>query len=328
MQQDTTEWLEATPAGYARAVALWQDGAVVAFPTETVYGLGADAGNDRAVARIFAAKNRPQANPLIVHAPSIAAVRRYAYWNPQAERLAHAFWPGPLTLVLPLHPQAELSPLVVAGRKTVALRVPRHPVAQALLRAVQRPIAAPSANLSGRVSPSTAAHVAATMKGRIAAIVAAGAAEIGLESTIIGLWEAPVLLRPGGIPLEAIQAVLGYTPRPYHGEGGAVVAPGQLPCHYAPKVPLRMNARKVRPGEVLLGFGAIECHLNLSARGDLAEAAAKLYTCLHRLDAACPAGGIAVSPVPNHGLGRAINDRLRRAAASAGTRAECQTAPE
>jgi len=310
-----TEILPAEPTGFDRAAQILREGGLVAFPTETVYGLGADAANDRAVARIFEAKGRPRFNPLIVHVESAASVRRFVEWPYLADRLAGVFWPGPLTLVLPLRPQSGLSALVTAGLPSLAVRVPAHPVAQALLRRFGGPVAAPSANPSGRISPTLPEHVRAGLSGRIEAIVDGGACGVGVESTIIGLTGAPVLLRPGGLPVRVIEEALGETlamPEP----GGPHSAPGQMASHYAPRVPVRLDAKTRREGEVLLGFGPVECDLNLSAAGDLVEAAANLFAHLHRLEAR--GAPIAVSPIPDSGLGRAINDRLQRAAAPRG----------
>jgi L-threonylcarbamoyladenylate synthase len=300
-------------AGLARAAALLARGGLVAFPTETVYGLGADARDDRAVAGIFAAKGRPAFNPLILHVADLAAAQAIGRFDARAERVAAAFWPGPLTLVLPLRDGAGISPLATAGLATVALRVPAHPVARALLAAFGGPVAAPSANPSGRVSPTTAAHVVAGLSGRIDAVVDGGACGVGVESTILGLDGPAILLREGGIAAERLAAVLGETPRAAEA-GARPVAPGALASHYAPRGVMRLNAAGAEPGEVMLGFGPVACDLNLSKAGDLTEAAANLYACLHRLDA-MGADRIAVSPVPEAGLGRAINDRLRRAAA-------------
>ena len=308
-----TETLTPDAPGLARAAALLAQGGRVAFPTETVYGLGADARCGAAVAGIFEAKGRPRFNPLIVHLASVEAAREIVEWSPQAELLAQAFWPGPLSLVLPLRAEAGLSELVTAGLPTVAVRVPAHPVAQALLRAFGGPVAAPSANRSGRISPTEAAHVAAGLSDRIEGIVDGGACDVGLESTIVGLGDAPVLLRPGGVSQEEIEAVLG-APLARHVEGGTLTAPGQMLSHYAPDAPLRLNVTVPRRDERLLGFGPVDCTLNLSETGDLREAAARLFHHLHALDAG-GSGPIAVSPIPEKGLGRAINDRLRRAAA-------------
>lgn len=285
----------------------------MAFPTETVYGLGADARDDLAVARIFEAKGRPRFNPLIVHVESAARARDFVQWSDMAEIVASAFWPGPLTLVLPLREGAGLSPLVTADLPTLAVRVPAHPVARALLQAFGGPVAAPSANPSGRISPTEAGHVMAGLAGRIEAVVDGGVCPVGLESTILGLANEPVLLRPGGVPVEALEAALGQ-PLARRAEGAALSAPGQMRSHYAPGAKVRLEAEAARPGEVMLGFGPVEADLNLSRAGDLTEAAANLFHHLHALDG-MGAEGIAVSPIPETGLGRAINDRLRRAAA-------------
>lgn len=310
--------LPATPQGIARAAALLRDGALVGFPTETVYGLGGDARSDMAVARIFEAKGRPRFNPLIVHLPDLAAARAYAVFDAQAEALAAAFWPGPLTLVLPLREGAGLSPLVTAGLDTVALRVPAHPLARDLLRAFGGPLAAPSANPSGRISPTRAAHVTDGLAGRIAAVLDGGACAVGVESTILSLAGEARLLRPGGLPAEALEAALGG-PLATGGDAAKPSAPGQLASHYAPRAGVRLQAAAAGPGEVWLGFGPDRsghpAGLNLSPAGDLVEAAANLFHLLRAADALAGDGGIAVAPVPELGLGRAINDRLRRAAA-------------
>lgn len=310
-----TRRIAATSDGIAEAADLLRAGALVAIPTETVYGLAADARNDRAVAAIYAAKNRPAFNPLIVHLPDLAAVARLAVLTPEAERLAAAFWPGPLTLVLPLRPDAGLSPLVTAGLDTVAIRLPAHPVARALLTQAGIPVAAPSANPSGRVSPTRAEHVLAGLSGRIAAVLDGGPCAVGVESTILALDGPPALLRPGGVAVEAIEAALG-APLLMPGDPTTPKAPGQLASHYAPEARVRLNATQAREGEVLVGFGPIAGHLTLSASGNLLEAAANLFHFLREADAlAGPGGAIAFAPVPETGLGRAINDRLRRAAA-------------
>ncbi len=303
--------LPSDPEAIAAAAALLSEGRLVSFPTETVYGLGADARNDRAVAEIFAAKGRPSFNPLIVHVSSTEEAQRYGRWSPEAQQLADAFWPGALTLVLPLADGHGLSSLVTAGLPSVGLRVPDQPVARALLEAFGGPVAAPSANPSGRISPTTAAHVAHGLGSAVSAIIDGGACRIGLESTIVGLTGTPVLLRPGGIPAEEIEAVLG-TPLA-RAEEGEITAPGQLSSHYAPGATVRLNATEARNGELFLGFGEMTCDLNLSPAGDLVEAAARLFDSLHRLDAT--GRPIAVAPIPDEGIGRAINDRLRRAAA-------------
>lgn len=311
-----TEILDSGPKGIARAARILRDGGLVALPTETVYGLGGDAGNDRAVAAIFAAKGRPAFNPLIVHLPDLAAARAYVTLPPEAAVLASAFWPGPLTMVLPLREGAALSPLVSAGLPTVAIRVPAHGVAQALLRAFGGPVAAPSANPSGRVSPTRPEHVLAGLEGRIDAVIDAGPCAVGLESTIVGFTPEPTLLRPGGLPAEAIESCLGRD-LARTADLARPVAPGMLESHYAPAAGLRVDAIDRRPGEVRIGFGPDgTAELNLSPAGDLVEAAANLFHMLRQADRlAGPGGRIAVAPVPERGLGRAINDRLRRAAA-------------
>lgn len=302
-------------AGIAQAADLLRQGELVAFPTETVYGLGGDARSDRAVAGIFAAKGRPSFNPLIVHLPDLAAAEAIAEFGPRARDLAAAFWPGPLTLVLPLRADARISPLVTAGLPTVAIRVPAHPLAQRLLRAFGGPVAAPSANPSGRVSPTRAEHVLDGLSGRIAAVLDGGRCAVGLESTILLADPDPILLRPGGLPVEALEAALG-TRLASAAPAAKPTAPGQLASHYAPDAAVRLDATSARDGEVLVGFGAVKGSLTLSDTGDLVEAAARLFQTLRKADRlAGPGGRIAFAPVPDTGLGRAINDRLRRAAA-------------
>ncbi|WP_299281058.1 L-threonylcarbamoyladenylate synthase [uncultured Tateyamaria sp.] len=308
MNRIDTQTLHPNAQGIAAAVAVLGRGGLVGFPTETVYGLGGDARNGRAVAQIFAAKGRPSFNPLIVHVPDLEAARRFAQFDDTALQLAAAFWPAALTLVLPLVTGHGLSPLVTAGLETVAIRVPAHPLAQQILRAFDGPVAAPSANLSGRISPTKAAHVLADLSGIIDAVVDGGGCPVGLESTIIG-GEPPALLRPGGIAVEQIEAIIG----PLAKRANQITAPGQLASHYAPDASVRLNANQAHPGEVLLGFGPMQSDLNLSVSGDLIEAAAHLFDHLHRLNAL--GQPIAVAPIPDKGLGRAINDRLRRAAA-------------
>lgn len=310
--------LSPDPQGLDRAAVLLRQGALVAFPTETVYGLGGDARNDRAVAGIFEAKGRPHFNPLIVHLPDLAAARAIAVFDACAESVARAFWPGPLTLVLPLRAAAGISPLVTTGLETVAIRVPAHPVAQGLMRRFGGPLAAPSANPSGRISPTRAAHVQEGLAGRIAAVVDGGACAVGVESTILGLVGAPQMLRPGGIAAEDLEAHLGVR----LGRGGDTArpnAPGQLLSHYAPDAPVRLNVPAPQEGQFLIGFGPVEgADLNLSPAGDLLEAAANLFHMLHEADRRAGGRVIGVSAVPQTGLGRAINDRLRRAAAPRG----------
>lgn len=313
MSDLTTEMLNADAKGYARASAIWCSGGLVAFPTETVYGLGADARNDLAVARIFEAKGRPTFNPLIVHVENVARAQDFVEWNEATDRITSAFWPGPLTIVLPLKPNSGLSPLVTSGLPTLAIRVPAHPVAKALLTEFGGPIAAPSANPSGKISPTEACHVLAGLGGKIDGILDGGSCSVGLESTIIGLSETPTLLRPGGLPIEILEAALGET-LVRHSTADPLIAPGQMTSHYAPGASVRLNAETLNEGELLLGFGPVTSDLNLSEAGDLREAAANLFHHLHALDA-MKATAIAVSPIPQHGLGAAINDRLKRAAA-------------
>jgi len=315
-------------AGVAEAARILAAGGLVAFPTETVYGLGADATNGEVIARLYAAKGRPAFNPLIAHVASAAAARKLARFDAAAERLAAAFWPGPLTLVLPKAANCPVATLATAGLDSVAVRLPQHPVAQELLRAFGEPVVAPSANRSGHVSPTTAAHVLADLGGRIDLIVDGGATPVGLESTIVaclgGSFGEPTLLRPGGVPRAAIEEALGTALADTSAPGGQTAprAPGMLASHYAPRTRLRLDARAVGAHEALLAFGPAPAEdaalavkaLNLSARGDLIEAAANLFSHLRALDAA-GAAAIAVMPVPHHGLGEAINDRLRRAAA-------------
>ena len=314
-----TRTLTTSPDDLARAAGLLRQGLLVGFPTETVYGLGGDARSDAAVAGIYAAKGRPSFNPLIVHVSDAGVAERYGVFDPVTIALAQAFWPGPLTLVVPLRPGQGLSPLVTAGLPTVALRVPAHPVAQGLLAAFGGPLAAPSANPSGRVSPTRSSHVTDGLGGRIAAVVDGGACAVGVESTIVGVATDGVrLLRPGGIAAEAIEAVLGK-PLMAMTDPARPLAPGQLASHYAPAAALRLGVTRPDPGEVWIGFGT-GGDLDLSPSGDLAEAAAALFHTLREADRmAGPGGRIAVAPVPETGLGRAINDRLRRAAAPCGT---------
>ena len=307
-----TQRLTADRTGLTSAAKLLQQGALVAFPTETVYGLGADARQGEAVAGIYIAKGRPSFNPLIVHVSDLATAQRYVEWPAQSAALAAAFWPGPLTLVLPLRSGHDLSPLVTAGLSTVGIRIPAHPVAQALLAGFGGPVAAPSANPSGRISPTTADHVIAGLEGRIAAVVEGGDCDVGLESTIIGFENGhAILLRAGGLSVELIEEALGQ--RLKHAEGSKITAPGQMMSHYAPRGTVRLNATSAQSGEHMLGFGDITGDLTLSKSGNLTEAAAALFGHLHHLDAL--GGPIAVAPIPMEGLGRAINDRLTRAAA-------------
>jgi L-threonylcarbamoyladenylate synthase len=313
----STLYLGTEPADLAAAARVLRSGGIVAFPTETVYGLGADATSDTAVAKIYAAKRRPAFNPLIAHVASRAAAEAQGIFTREAAALAEAFWPGPLTLVLPLAPGATVAELARAGLPSVALRVPAHPVAQDLLAATGLPLAAPSANLSGRVSAVTAAHVRDDLDGMIDAIVDAGFAPGGIESTIIScIGEEPQLLRPGGLARAAIEAVLGRRLLAY--SGGDVRAPGMLASHYAPRARVRLEATKLEQGEAGLDFGGRFAKganvLDLSPRGDLTEAAANLFRHLRSLDRQ-GTQAIAVAPIPTMGLGEAINDRLRRATA-------------
>jgi L-threonylcarbamoyladenylate synthase len=321
-----TLWLDPDGAGIARAAALLRAGALVAFPTETVYGLGADATQGAAVAAIFAAKGRPRFNPLIIHYPSAETAFADVLPTPLALDLARAFWPGPLTLVLLRRPGSAVHELAAAGLPTLAVRVPAHPLARALLEAAGRPIAAPSANRSGHVSPTLASHVAADLAGQVAAILDGGPTPRGLESTVIDLTHTPpVLLRPGSLPRAAIERVSGELATP-ETASQAVRAPGMLARHYAPHLPLRLAAQDVASDEALLAFGpswpsSARLVYPLSLSGDLAEAASRLFAGLRLLETLAPRFGLsrlAAQPVPEEGLGAAINDRLRRAAAGAG----------
>ncbi|WP_409560649.1 L-threonylcarbamoyladenylate synthase [Hyphomicrobium sp. MC8b] len=304
----------------AEAGQMIRAGALVAFPTETVYGLGADATNGEAVARIFEAKGRPIFNPLIVHVLGLEQALIIGVLSPAARRLIEAFWPGPLTLVVPRTETTDVSQLVSAGLPTVALRSPDHPVARALLAEAHRPLAAPSANRSGHVSATRAEHVAADIGGKAALILDDGPTKLGLESTVVSLVDgAPVLLRPGAIPAEAIEEVIGERLLRREEAGDHLTSPGQLASHYAPRARLRLNAYEWKPSEAVMAFGAISeqparAFVNISEGGDLIEAAANLFATLRTLDAS-GADSIAVTPIPQKGLGEAINDRLRRAAA-------------
>ena len=316
-------------AGIAQAAALLRAGTLVAFGTETVYGLGADATNARAVAAIFAAKGRPHFNPLIAHYPDATAALAHVLATDTARRLAKKFWPGPLTLVMKRAENCPVALLVSAGGDTLAVRVPAHPVALALLRALGRPVAAPSANRSGQVSPTTAAHVLAGLDGRIAAVLDSGACAVGVESTVLDVsGPNPILLRAGGVPVEAIEAAIGPVARA-HPSTGKLRSPGLLASHYAPNLPVRLDATTVAADEALLAFGpalpGAGLVFNLSPDSNLEEAAARLFAGLRWLDAEgqrCDLTRIAAMPVPHHGLGLAINDRLRRAAAPRDTMGE------
>lgn len=322
-----TERLCADASGIARAAAFLRAGALVAFATETVYGLGADATNERSVAQVFEAKGRPHFNPLICHYPAADDAFAHVFPSALAQALAAVFWPGPLTLVLPRRPFCPVALLAGAGLDTLAVRVPSHPAAQALLRAVGRPVAAPSANLSGRVSPTDAKHVLADLSGRIAAVLDAGPSAVGLESTVLDLSSGgPALLRPGGVPVEAIESLIGPVARgisPVTAEAARTLrSPGLLVSHYAPAHPVRLNAAAVEGDEALLAFGpplpGAAAMVQLSVARDLTEAAANLFAGLRALDSTASERGlraIAVMPIPELGLGSAINDRLARAAA-------------
>lgn len=297
----------------AAVVRLLAEGGIAAIPTETVYGLAADAASADAVARVYAAKGRPQFNPLIVHVADRAMAERYAKFSMLAERLAASFWPGPLTLVLPLAARAPLCGLVTAGLPTVALRVPAHPAMQAVVRGLGRGVAAPSANLSGRLSPTTAAHVLSSLGGKVPLIVDGGPCSAGLESSIVAIdGDDLLLLRHGAIALDALEAAAGKPIRVAE-EGARISAPGMMLRHYAPGVPVRLFAQTAAPQEFHIGFGEVPGDRSLSRRGNLAEAAARLFETLHAAEASGKAG-IAVAPIPETGLGMAINDRLRRAA--------------
>ncbi len=319
-----TARLAGDPAGLAEAARLLRAGRLVAFPTETVYGLGADATNPAAVTGIFDAKERPRFNPLISHLPDATAARREGALDRVAERLAEAFWPGPLTLVVPATPGTRVCDLARAGLPSLALRVPASPLAHEFLAEVGRPVAAPSANRSGRVSPTRPEHVLADLDGRIAALLDGGATPVGVESTVVAcLGGRPRLLRPGGITREALAEVLGQEVWSAEADDSArPIGPGLLASHYAPRARVRLDARSIEAGDAALLFGPdspgglpkAAASFNLSERGDLAEAAAALFSGLRRLDAS-GAAVIAVTPIPTTGLGEAINDRLRRAAA-------------
>jgi L-threonylcarbamoyladenylate synthase len=322
-----TETLNRTDRDIGRAAVLLAQGELVAFGTETVYGLGADARNAKAVAAIFDAKGRPHFNPLICHYETEEAAFADVEESDTARRLADMFWPGPLTMVLPRRVTCPVALLAGAGLETLAVRVPAHPVATRLLRALGRPIAAPSANRSGGISPTSVAHVLDGLEGRIAAVIDSGTCRVGLESTVIDLTgPVPFLLRPGGVNLESLEAAIGPVRRgitPGQAEATRTLrSPGMLVSHYAPKLPLRVDATSVLPGEALLAFGlplaGAKLMFQLSAERNLNEAAAQLFEALHWLDAKAPEAGlrrIAVMKIPETGLGLAINDRLTRAAA-------------
>ena len=316
----TTLRLASDADGIVTAAAIMRRGGLVALPTETVYGLGADARSAEAVAGLYAAKGRPRFNPLIAHVSDLAAARREGLFGTDARILAEAFWPGPLTLVVPAKPGCTVCDLARAGLDSVALRVPSHPVARALLAEAGMPVAAPSANRSGRISPTTAAHVLGDLDGRVDAVLDGGPTAVGLESTIVSCLGEPIVLRPGGVTREAIEAVLGRSLGSPAADG-PMVAPGMLRSHYAPRAAVRLDAVALEDGEAGLDFGGRltsrgRLVLDLSARRDLTEAAANLFTFLRRLDEGLGGVGmIAVATIPTEGLGEAIADRLARAAA-------------
>jgi L-threonylcarbamoyladenylate synthase len=305
--------LPADRAGIAEAAALIARGLPVAVPSETVYGLAGDATSGEAVAAIYAAKGRPSFNPLIVHVTDIAMAERVAILCPLARRLAESFWPGPLTMVLPIAPGSPIATLTTAGLSTVAVRMPSHPAIRALIAASGRPLAAPSANASGSISATRAEHVARSLAGRIPLVLDDGPTAVGIESTIVAVDSDRLrLLRPGSITIAMLAEASGV---PVVGSGdGGIEAPGQMASHYAPSKPVRLNAPEARPGEYFIGFGAVAGDASLSPSGNLAEAAARLFDLLHEADLA-DAEAIAIAPIPPDGLGLAINDRLRRAAA-------------
>jgi len=305
--------LPITDASIAEAADLLRAGELVALPTETVYGLGANALDDTAVAKIYAAKNRPNFNPLIVHVPDVATARRYAVFSDLAARVADALWPGPLSIVLSRSEACPLSRLVSAGLETVAIRIPAAPQARRLFEIAGLPVAAPSANKSNRLSPTEPQHVAKEFGLEVALVLDGGPCTVGLESTVLDLsTETPTLLRAGGTTQEALEAVIGRPLARAETDDRAPKSPGMLSRHYAPRTPLRMNATQAKDGDAMLGFGPIDGTLNLSPSGDTTEAAANLFRYLHELDA-MEFAGIAVAPIPEQGLGQAINDRLRRA---------------
>ncbi len=308
--------LPITDENIDRAAESLRTGELVAFPTETVYGLGADATNDRAVAKIYEAKNRPHFNPLIVHCPDAESARQLVEFSAFAEAFTQQFWPGAISFILPRRRDSPLSLLLSAGLPTVAIRVPADERARRLLRAARVPVAAPSANSSGRISPTTAAHVEADLGDRVSLILDGGACTLGVESTVVDLTVSPpALLRQGGVTQETLEAVLGSPLSSSLAEDGQPKSPGMLASHYAPSLPVRFLAGSKQPGEAYLGFGpSTDADLNLSSAGDLTEAAANLFSYLHQLDDPRWTR-IAVAPIPEEGLGRAINDRLRRAAA-------------
>ncbi len=315
----------ATPDVLEKAAACLRDGRLVAFPTETVYGLGGDATNDKAVAAIYAAKGRPQFNPLIIHVTETSDAENLVVWNEAAQLLARTFWPGPLTLVLPRKPDCPVSLLASAGFDTLAIRIPAHSVARDLIKAAGVPIAAPSANAFGKLSPTTPQHVADSLGGNVDMILDGGQTKVGVESTVLDLTSSPpAILRPGGITCEQLEEVIGPIELATGPSSGKLKSPGLLSSHYAPQHPLRLNAAEAKADEGLLCFGNDKdvkggaVRLNLSPSGDLCEAAANLFSMLRQLDQES-VRRIAVMPIPDTGLGMAINDRLTRAAAPRGS---------
>jgi L-threonylcarbamoyladenylate synthase len=309
----STRIIPSDEAGIAEGAALIRRGMPVAVPTETVYGLAGDATSGEAVAAIYAAKGRPSFNPLIVHVTDLAMAEGIALFSPVAYRLAEAFWPGPLTMVLPLAPGHPIASLVSSGLGTVAIRAPSHPVMRALIAKVGHPLAAPSANASGLISATRAEHVARSLDSKVELVLDGGATQVGIESTIVAVDNVRLrLLRPGSVTMEMLERVSGL---PVESNGnGTIEAPGQMLSHYAPSKPVRLDATRAGADEFHIGFGAVSGRISLSEQGDLAEAAARLFDMLHEADRSC-AAAIAVAPIPEHGLGLAINDRLQRAAA-------------
>jgi L-threonylcarbamoyladenylate synthase len=299
-----------------KAAAILRDGGLVAFATETVYGLGADATNDLAVATIFSTKGRPQFNPLIIHVANVESAKQYVAWNEMAEKLSKKFWPGPLTLILKRLPDCKISLLASAGGNTIAIRIPANKTALALLQEVKLPVAAPSANRSGRISPTTAEAVYAELGEDIPFILDGGPCDVGIESTVLDISDDKIsVLRPGSVTREHLQAFLGMEILLPGETAGDLKSPGMLASHYAPTLPVRLNATDAKAGEVLLGFGnAPGATLNLSPSGNLKEAAANLFSFMRQLDKPETYSGIAIISIPEEGIGIAINDRLKRAA--------------
>ena len=306
-----TENLGYSQSDIEKAVSILREGGLVAIPTETVYGLAADATNEEAVSKIFKAKGRPAHNPLIIHVKNIKMAQKYVQWNEASEILTRKFWPGPLTIVLPSTKNSQVAKTACANLPSVAIRMPSHPVALEILRQFNRPVAAPSANLSGKISSTSIDHVLKNLNQKIDAIVDAGNSTVGVESTIVAFTPVPTILRTGFITPEAVSNALGAKIANYDIDG-PIIAPGQLRSHYAPNAKLRLDAIDWRQGEKKLGFGDVECDMNLSKGKSLTEAAQNLFNFLHILDSFNPRT-ISVSPIPNEGIGLAINDRLKRA---------------